>query len=131
MGWTQLLLWIAVGAGAIALWRAARRPLRLLVNERGILDRRLRVGWIHWDEIEGAYGPTAHDRDGLRLRVRASERLRRRLGRRRPRSAGSIADSAVDLRLDLSGSSISPVELLQEILVHTGGTRGLTSSPES
>ena len=60
-------------------WRLLDPALRFAVSERGIRDRTLGLGWIRWDEIEGAYQPTAHDRDGLRLKLRLSRRLARRL----------------------------------------------------
>jgi hypothetical protein len=117
MALTGLVLWALWAA-----WRATRRPLSVLVSERGILDRRLPLGWIRWDEIEGAWGPTATDRDGLRLRLRASERLRRRLRGSREPGTEPEQRRAIDVRLDLAGSSISPVELLQEILSHAKTT---------
>ena len=109
---SQALL-VAVAAGLLfAGFRALRSRLHLLVTERGILDRRLRLGWIHWDEIEGAYPPTARDGDVLRVRLR----LRRR------RSRGlAVPESGRDVRLDLSGSRITAIELLQAILSHGGG----------
>jgi len=111
MEWTQALL-AAFAVGLLILASRTLRPrLRLLVDERGILDRRLRLGWIHWDEIEGAYPPSARDGEALRVRLR----LRRR------RSRGlSVPDSGFsDVRLDLAGSPITAAELLQEILRHT------------
>jgi hypothetical protein len=92
------------------------RP-RLQLSERGFLDRDLRLGWIGWDEIEGAYPPSVQDGEGLRLRVRPGARLLRRL-RRRHQTASK--DGAYELRLDLSDTDISPVELLQEVLSRTG-----------
>lgn len=92
------------------------RP-RLQLSERGFLDRDLRLGWIGWDEIEGAYPPSVLDAEGLRLRVRPGARLLRRL-RRRNHSAAR--NGAYELRLDLSDTDISPVELLQEVLSRTG-----------
>jgi hypothetical protein len=117
--WTQALLFAFIAGLAVVSWRLARPRLRLLVTERGILDRRLRLGWIHWDEIEGAYEPSAQDSDGLRLRLRVSERLGRKLRRRATRVAAPGAES-MDVRLDLSDSDISPLELLQQILSRTG-----------
>lgn len=117
MSWTQTL-WIIAALGLLWVgWRLHRPPLRLHISERGILDRRLRLGWIPWDEVEGAYGPSLDDRDSLRLRLRATHRLRRRLRR----LAREIApdSTSVDVRLDLSGSDFNAVELLQFVLMHT------------
>jgi len=110
---------IGAVAGLLLIgWLIHRPPLRLHVTERGILDRRLRLGWIHWDEIEGAYEPSLRDRDSLRLRLRATRRLRRKLRRRATEVAPG--SKSVDVRVDLSGSDITPVELLQHILLYTG-----------
>jgi hypothetical protein len=120
MNWIQAVT-IVMGAGlALIAWRLLRPPLRLLVTERGILDRRLRLGWIHWDEIEGAYQPTARDGEALRLRLRVTERSGRTLWRRRAARRGA---RSMDVRLDLSGSGFTAVELLQQILSRTAGQR--------
>lgn len=118
MTWTQAVLLAFIAGLALVSWRLARPRLGLLVTDRGILDRRLRLGWIHWDEIEGAYEPSARDRDSLRLRLRVSERLGRKL-RRRARRVAAPGAELMDVRLDLSGSDIGPLELLQEILSRT------------
>ena len=112
-----LLIGAVVGLLLIG-WLIQRPSLRLHITERGILDRRLRLGWIHWDEIEGAYEPSLQDRDSLRLRLRATRRLRRKLRRRATEVAPG--SKSVDVSLDLSGSDITPVELLQQILLYTG-----------
>jgi hypothetical protein len=118
MSWMQAGSIAAVAGLLLIGWLIHRPSLRLHITERGILDRRLRLGWIHWDEIEGAYEPTLKDRDSLRLRLRATGRLRRKLGR----LATEVAPGSrsVDVSLDLSGSGITPVELLQRILLYAG-----------
>ena len=91
------------------------RP-RLLIDERGIRSRGLRLGWIRWDEIEGAYPPTRDDGEALRLKLRLTERLRRRL--RDDRTCATV-----EIRIDLAGAEIGPLELLQEILSRTTPAR--------
>jgi len=112
------LIAIAVGLAFIG-WRLLNPPLRLLISDRGILDRNLRIGWIHWDEIEGAYQPTIDDRDSIRLKLRRTERLLRKLTYRSRKKARPQA-SLLDVRLDLTGTDITPLEILQEILAHGG-----------
>jgi len=113
----ETILIAAAFALVLVLWFVLYPRPRLQLTERGFLDRDLRLGWIGWDEIEGAYTPSIKDTDGLRLRVRPGARLLRRLRRR----SGSIAaDGAYELRLDLSDTAVSPVELLQEVLSRTG-----------
>ena len=118
MSGLQAMLIGAVAGLLLIGWLIHRPSLRLHISERGILDRRLRLGWIHWDEIEGAYEPSLQDRDSLRLRLRATRRLRRKL---RARATEFAPDSkSVDISLDLAGSDITPVGLLQHILLYTG-----------
>lgn len=103
-----------LGFGLLMLgWRSLNPRPRLLIDERGIRHRDLQLGWIRWDEIEGAYPPTLDDGEALRLKLRLSERLRRRLRRR--------GSGSVEVRVDLAGAGIGPLELLQEILARTAG----------
>ena len=111
---------VLIGAAfalVVVLWVVLYTRPRLQLSERGFLDRDLRLGWIGWDEIEGAYTPSVHDVEGLRLRVRPGARLLRKLRRR---SDAVAENGAYELRLDLSDTAVSPVELLQEVLSRTG-----------
>ena len=99
------------------LWVTLYPRPRLQLTERGFLDRDLGLGWIGWDEIEGAYTPSARDDQGLRLRVSPREKLRRRLRRRK--NTEPSADGTYELRLDLSETDVGPVELLQEVLTRS------------
>lgn len=105
---------VLIGAAIVGFLSARRR---LVINDRGIRDPNLGLGWILWEEIEGLYPPTARGTETLHLRVRVSERLSRILRRRR--RAGSSAEplsGALDVRLDLAGSDVSAVEVLQRML---------------
>jgi hypothetical protein len=119
MGWISLLM--IGGAIAIAVsWLVRGRP-RLLVTDRGILDRSLGVGWICWDEIEGAYQARTGGEPrppSVSLRLRPGARAARRLRRARPQ-----APDALMVRVDLTGSEVSTVELLQAVVAR-GGVAG-------
>ena len=107
---------VLIGAAfalVVVLWVVLYPRPRLQLTERGFLDRDLRLGWIGWDEIEGAYTPSVNDSEGLRLRVRPGARLLRKLRRR---SASAANDGTYEIRLDLSDTAVSPLELLQEVL---------------
>lgn len=124
MGVIALFLSAMILGIVVLSWRLMDPSLRLAVSEKGIRDRTLRLGWIRWDEIEGAYQPTAHDSDGLRLKLRLSRRLARRL-RRRPQTPVTIgSDDSVEVRIDLTGTELSPAEVLQQILSRGGGSAG-------
>lgn len=100
----------------VSLWRLLSAPERLVIDERGILARNLRLGWIRWDEIEGAYPPGMEDDGAIRLRLRRSERLLRRLA-----GSGQRAQEGwLEVRLELAGTGRGAVEILQAILAHGG-----------
>jgi len=112
---------VLIGAAFVlvaTLWVTLYPRPRLQLTERGFFDRDLRLGWIGWDEIEGAYPPSVQDVEGLRLLVRPGARLQRKLRERS--DAEATDDGAYELRLDLSETDISPVELLQEVLSRSG-----------
>ena len=113
-----MLALVAIGLLAVG-WRLLLPSRQLVVDDRGILDRRLRLGWIRWDEIEGAYQPSAQDNQRLRLRLRRSERLERRLLRqRRPAVASGLDPDSLDVQVNLAGTGMAPAELLQIIVAH-------------
>ena len=97
--WFAILSIVALLAGLGWLaWQRFRRARGLIVGRQGILQPEL-GDWIPWDEIEGAYTPSA-----------GSESLHVRL--RRPEAESE------EIRLDLAGSRLTAEELLQEILQH-------------
>ena len=113
-------LMIVAAVGLLARgWRRLRPVPRLKISERGLRARDLGWGWILWDEIEGAYPPGVDQGETLRLRVRVTPRLAaamRRRGHPPPR------EDTVEIRLDLAGTGLSAVELLQRILARCGDT---------
>lgn len=98
-------------------WKTVQQSHRLEIGERGILDRTLGLGWIRWDEIEGAYQRRSLDQDSVFIRLRLSRRIRRRLDGLKRRSAALPSDS-LDIRLDLTGTDVTPVDIVQEIMAH-------------
>jgi hypothetical protein len=118
--WTALL--VALAGAALLIWGLRGARGALVVGERGLLARDHGLGWIRWNEIEGAYPPSVRDTDSLLLRLRLSERLSRRLRRRNPAlEPPPRPGESFELRVDLSGAEMGPVELLQEIVRRGGG----------
>jgi len=117
MGWYEAAVLAVLASLALLLWRLLHPAPLLVIDDRGILDRRSRLGWIRWDEIEGAYRSRAPETETLCLRVRLSDRLRRRLSRR---GREVSADGAVVVPLRLAGTDVTEVEVLQEILFRRG-----------
>lgn len=128
LAWT--LLCFAAGLLAAAWWRWRVRRSSVSCADRGLFARGLGLGWIPWEEIEGAYPPTRRDPHALFLRLRVSEtlaaKLREKAGRRgrEPRPGETF-----DVRVDLSGAALSPVELLQAILFRGEASRRAARRP--
>ncbi len=117
----QVLVLVA-GLGTLPLlWWLIHPPPRLRIGERGILDRGLGWGWIPWEEIEGAYPPTVKHGDSLRLRVRVTERMARVVRRRRCLDPGTPIEDRLELRLSLTGTGLSPIDVLEQIVAHRAG----------
>lgn len=128
LAWT--LLCFTAGLLAAAWWRRRARRSRVSCDDRGLFARELGLGRIPWEEIEGAYPPTRRDPDALFLRLRVSRSLAERLregaarGGREPRPGETF-----DVRLDLSGATMTPAELLQAILLRGEAPRRATRRP--
>jgi hypothetical protein len=124
--WHWILTSIALAALFLA-WRRLHPSARLEICERGILDRSLGLGWIPWDEIEGAYPPRTGESETVRLRLRVTDRLTRALrSRRRGPAAGPSDGQSVEIPLDLHDSDLDAVEVLQQILSNGSSTPALT-----
>jgi len=115
----EVLLALLAAIVVLSFWRMFHTRRGVEINERGILVRELRLGWIRWDEIEGAYHPS-HDDQQLHLRLRVSERMKRRM-RRSGRATRRDLPGSVEVQLDLSHAGITPFELLQVIMAYRDG----------
>ena len=117
----MVTVWFSIFFLAVAvlalLWRLVDPPPRLEIGERGILQRG-GWGWIPWEEIEGAYPPTASDDETVRLRLTVTERLARILRKKRRLPRESLVEGSMEVRLDLAGSDLNAIDVLQEILSH-------------
>ena len=116
--WIALLLAVVAVGAALGLWRSGRPAARLEIGDRGIRGPVLDRGWIPWEEIEGAYPPTAEESNTLSLRLRVTQRLAGVLLRGQPRGRGALPERALVVPVDLAGSGLSAVDVLQEILAH-------------
>jgi len=116
LGTLSLLIWT---------WRSVHHASRLEIGERGILDRSTGLGWIRWDEIEGAYQRRSLDQQSVFIRLRLSRRIRRRLQGSECDRAAQTPGASLDVRLDLAGTDVTPVDIVQEIMAH-GSPRSRT-----
>jgi hypothetical protein len=104
--------WALIGmAGATAPFLVrliVAPPARLIIDQRGVFDGRFGSGWIPWSQIEGAHVRESRRRDDIYLKLRDPGAGRRR-----------------ELRLDLSRTAASTVEVLELILFHSGQDGGV------
>lgn len=100
--------WVAItffGAGLIvSAWQIADSRPRLIIDERGVLDRTLGVGRIPWGDIEAAYVRSISGNDFICLELRNAAEYKRRLSKvRRALAAGNRGLGFTDFNLNLSG----------------------------
>ena len=111
------LIVVALATAGVLL-RFANPPAPVRIDARGILDRRLGLGCIPWSEIEGVWQP----RDGrgrrVQLRLRVTKRLSRLLKGRSP----DPVPAAFEVPVDLSGTQLSGIEVIQEVVAHGRST---------
>ena len=112
MGVATLFLSVMIVGIVLLSWRLLDPALRIAVGEKGIRDRTLGLGWIRWDEIEGVWQPREGGGSRVQLRLRVSARLSRLLKRRSP----DAVPDAVEVPVDLSGTHLSGIEVIQEIV---------------
>ena len=106
-----ILLTVATGL-AVFFWRTLNPAPQLAITDRGIFDRRLGLGWLDWNSIEGAYRPRTPTGNRVVLRVRVDERIGSAISKEGP-------VVLVELPLDLTGSSYSEVDVLQEVMARS------------
>jgi len=128
--WTPLISAGLLAGAAFGLWRVARPRPRLEIGDRGIRGPVLGRGWIPWEEIEGAYPPTAADSNTLSLRLRVTQRLAAVLGRGRRTARELPPEGTLVVPVDLAGSGLSAVDVLQEILAHRDTDPDRTRVPD-
>ena len=125
MGTIGLILLTLASGLTLFFWRSLNPTPLLQITDRGILDRRLPMGWLDWDSIEGAYRPRRPDGNRVLLRVRVD----RGVGRA---ASAETPSGLLELALDLSGTRYSEMDVLREIMArtHASGVHApLVSSP--
>jgi hypothetical protein len=112
MGTISLIMLTVATGLAVFFWRSLNPAPQLQITDRGILDRRLSIGWLPWDSIEGAYRPRRPDGNRVLLRVRVDDRLGRA-------ASAEKTPGLLELALDLSGTPYSEMDVLQEIMARS------------
>jgi hypothetical protein len=110
VGWVTLVV-----AGAAALFGAWQfydgRP-RVVIDDRGVLDRRFAIGLIPWTDIEGVRLKRMHGRAQLCLDLRDAAKYTSRLPSSLQRMVHLNRELGLtDLSVDLTGLTSDPVDL--------------------
>lgn len=125
VGWLEGACALFFGGGALCfVFRALDRRPQVVLDDEGLFDRRLRVGPVPWERIEGAALVRVYGSAVLCLRVDAVERLAP--GRERRWRAASRAGRRLglgDLCVGLDGLDARPEEVLRRVRARIGGGR--------
>jgi hypothetical protein len=116
MAHRSVVVWVvAIGAGAVGLiaaWEFHDRRPRLVIDDRGVLDRRLAVGTIVWDDIQDVHVKRVSGRPQLCLDLVNAAKYTSRL----PQPLRKLVPlnrqlGLTDLSVDLTGLTADPVAL--------------------
>ena len=92
------------------------RP-RLVIDERGVVDRTLGVGLIEWADIVGAYVVSMNGTDFICLELRDAEKYRPRLSNvRRAMASANRRLGFTDFSLNLSGVDANTYEVFELVM---------------
>jgi hypothetical protein len=121
-GWVPLLFF---GAGIpIFVWQIADARPRLIIDERGVMDRTLGVGRIEWADVEGAYVAAISGNDFICLELRNPEKYRRKLSKvRRWMAAANLNLGFTDFSINLSNVGAGTEEIFELVLKLTALSR--------
>jgi hypothetical protein len=116
-GWVGVVFF---GSGIpIFVWQLADSRPRLVVDERGVLDRTLGVGLIVWGDIEAAYVRSINGNDFICLELRNREQYWRKLSKvKRAMAAANRSLGFTDFNLNLSGVDVNTDELFELVMKH-------------
>ena len=110
LGWAVVVI-----AGSCALfgwWQFYDARPRVVIDDRGILDRTLAIGTIPWDDIQGVRLKWVHGHPHLCLDLRNSARYTERLPTPlRPVVALNRQLGLTDLTVNLDGAEPSPEQI--------------------
>jgi hypothetical protein len=121
-GWVPLLFF---GSGVpIFIWQIADARPRLIIDERGVIDRTLGVGRIEWADVEGAYVISISGNDFICLELKNPEKYRQKLSQvRRWMTTANRNLGFTDFSINLSNVAAGTEEVFELILKLTALSR--------
>lgn len=114
-GWVAILFF---GTGlVVSIWQIADSRPRLIIDERGVLDRTLGVGRIDWSDIQAAYVRSISGNDFICLELKNPEKYAQKLSNVKRAMAGANRGLGfTDFNLNLSGVEASPEEVFELLM---------------
>lgn len=113
-GWIAIV-YFGFCALVIGIQAVDARP-RIVIDERGIFDRTLRVGVIEWEDVRGAHPPSARHDSHVPLELRDPDKYVRRLPPPMRRLAAMNRGSGLaEFSLNLSGTGADPARIVEAI----------------
>lgn len=98
------------------IWQIADPRPRLIIDEQGVLDRKLGVGRIAWSDIRATYLKSIHGSDFICLKLRNANKYKQKLSQVRHSLAGANRGLGfTDFYLNLSGVDVGTDEVIKLI----------------
>jgi hypothetical protein len=114
-GWAAIVFFGS--AIPVFVWQIADSRPRLVIDERGVLDRTLGVGLIAWGDIRAAYVRSINGNDFICLELRNREQYWQKLSKvKRAMAAANRSLGFTDFNLNLSGVDVNTDELFELVL---------------
>lgn len=128
--WVGWLCMVFFGSCAmIFVWQLIDSRPRLVIDDKGVMDRTLGLGVIPWSEMEGAYLKSIHGQDFVCLELRNTDRWLERLSPlKRKLTSANVALGFAPINLNLSGVSADAGQVLQLILKMMADSQHVGSS---
>ena len=125
-GWLAILFF---GSGIpIFIWQISDSRPRLIIDERGVLDRTLGVGLIAWTDIEAAYVRSIGSNDFICLELKNAEEYAQKLSKvKRAMASANRHLGFTDFNLNLSGVDASTDEVFELLMKYCERSRGLAA----
>ena len=114
-GWVPIMFF---GSGIpVCIWQIADARPRLIIDERGVVDRTLGVGRIAWSDIEAAYVRSINGNDFICLELRNAEKYSQKLSKvKRAMAAANRSLGFTDFNLNLSGVDANTAEVFELLM---------------
>lgn len=127
-GWVAILFF---GTGlVVSIWQIADSRPRLIIDERGVLDRTLGVGRIAWSDIQEAYVRSIAGNDFICLELKNPAQYEQNLSQvKRAMASANRGLGFTDFNINLSGVDASTAEVFELLMKYCELAQGARPSP--